>query len=323
MTYEQHFTSLAGIRFKTDPLAEFTQPQPSVLRIETLPQVGGFQAGFYIDFPSNVIINNISIAITGSSGTFSLNPTDGELFTVIGQSYGVYDPNPPRTVFLDYSGVQSGYITDSILFGVVRYAQSSAIGYIDIDSVVIDYTEIVPPVIIKKGFYRYKIAKADAGKFPVYFLRDGAFVASQCVEFKPFCSGGKILKFMDRNGMYRFYPFNEYWEESFKPDIIGETEYSIDSLRTAQSGTRNIGYENSKELSLVAYDVTASELAILEDLFISMRVYLYIGTTGDAPADWLLVTVTSGNNISRRRRGSLGKIDVTIKLPEQYTVTGL
>lgn len=174
-----------------------------------------------------------------------------------------------------------------------------------------------------KSLYRYKIASATAGRFPVFFKRDGVTVAAQCVEFKPFCAGGKILKFMDRNGLYRFFPFNEYWEESFKPDMIGETEYSIDSLRTAQSGTRNIGYENSKELNLVAYDVTASELAILEDLFVSMRVYLYIGTTGDAPADWLLVTVTSGNNISRRRRGSLGKIDVTVKLPEQYTVTGL
>ena len=205
MIYEQHFDSLAGIRFKTDPLAEFTQPQPSVLRIATLPQVGYVQAGFYIDFPSNVIINNISIAIAGSSGTFSVSDPDGELFTVIGQSYGVYDPSPPRTVFLDYSEVPAGYIVDSILFGVQRDAQSSAIGYIDIDSVVIDYTEIVPPVIIhpiikSRGFYRYKIAKANAGKFPVYFLRDGAFVASQCINFREHCTSGKVLKFMDRNG---------------------------------------------------------------------------------------------------------------------------
>ena len=93
------------------------------------------------------------------------------------------------------------------------------------------------------GLYRYKIVKATVGKYPVFFRRNGVVEATQCVEFKPFCSGGKILKFMDRNGLYCFFPFNEYWEESFKPDMIGETEYSIDSLRTAQSGTRNIGYE--------------------------------------------------------------------------------
>ena len=322
MIYEQHFDSLAGIRFKTDPLAEFTQPQPSVLRIATLPQVGGFQAGFYIDFPSNVIINNISIATVDSSGNFSVNPTDGELFTIVGQSYGVYDPSPPRTVFLDYSKLPDGYIVDSLLFGVVRYAQSSAIGYIDIDSVVIDYTEIVPPVIIKKGFYRYKIAKANAGKFPVYFLRDGAFVASQCINFREHCTNGKVLKFMDRNGIYRFFPFNEFWEQNNEPDAIGSAELFTDSIYTGQSNKRSLGYKNKRSIAAVAYEVTAYELDILQDLMTSPFVYLYIGTTGDAPKDWLLVEV-SGTNTGRRRKGVIGRYEVTIVLPEQFNITML
>ena len=174
-----------------------------------------------------------------------------------------------------------------------------------------------------KSLYRYKITSATAGRFPVFFKRDGVTVAAQCVNFKPFCTGGKILKFMDRTEFYRFYPFNEFWEERFSPDEIGNVEYQIDSLRSAQSGTRSLGYGVKKEMSLVAYDVTGDELLILQDLFSSMRVYLYIGTTGDAPADWLLVRVVSGNNISRRRRGANGRFDVTIELPEQYTVTGL
>ena len=322
MIYEQHFDSLAGIRFKTDPLAEFTQPQPSVLRIATLPQVGGFQAGFYIDFPSNVIINKISIAITGSSGTFTVRDPDGELFTVIDRSYGVYDPSPPRTVFLDYSDVPAGYIVDSILFGVLRDAQSSAIGYIDIDSVVIDYTEIVPPVIIKKGFYRYKIAKADAGKFPVYFLRDGAIVASQCINFREHCTNGKVLKFMDRNGIYRFFPFNEFWEQNNEPDAIGSAELFTDSIYTGQSNKRSLGYKNKRSIAAVAYEVTAYELDILQDLMTSPFVYLYIGTTGDAPKDWLLVEV-SGTNTGRRRKGVIGRYEVTIVLPEQFNITML
>ena len=322
MIYEQHFDSLAGIRFKTDPLAEFTQPQPSVLRIATLPQVGYVLAGFYIDFPSNVIINKISIAITGSSGTFTVRDPDGELFTVIDRSYGVYDPSPPRTVFLDYSDVPAGYIVDSILFGVLRDAQSSAIGYIDIDSVVIDYTEIVPPVIIKKGFYRYKIAKADAGKFPVYFLRDGAIVASQCINFREHCTNGKVLKFMDRNGIYRFFPFNEFWEQNNEPDAIGSAELFTDSIYTGQSNKRSLGYKNKRSIAAVAYEVTAYELDILQDLMTSPFVYLYIGTTGDAPKDWLLVEV-SGTNTGRRRKGVIGRYEVTIVLPEQFNITML
>lgn len=174
-----------------------------------------------------------------------------------------------------------------------------------------------------KTLYRYKLASATSGKFPVFFKRDGVTVAAQCVTFKPFCTSGKILKFMDRNGLYRFFQFNEYWEETYKPDEIGNVEYQIDSLRTAQSSTRSLGYGVTKELSLVAYDVTSDELTILQDLFTSMRVYLYIGTTGDAPADWLLVRVTGGNNVSRRRRSANSRFDVTIELPEQYTVNAL
>lgn len=174
-----------------------------------------------------------------------------------------------------------------------------------------------------KGIYRYKMTKATSGKYPVYFKRDGVLIASQCVSFKPFCTGGKVLKYMDHNGMYRFFPFNEYWEETFSPNLIGETEKYIESLRSGQSGARSIGYENEKSLSLVAYEVTAAELIILQDLFTSMRVYLYIGTTGDAPEDWLLVKVMSGTNVSRKRKGAMGRFDATIRLPKQYQVTGL
>lgn len=325
MIYTQHFDTLDGLRFREDPLALYEQIIPSVLSISTIAQVGSVQAKYYADFDDPIKLNSIAIGIVGSSGTFSIYPETGELFTTVGDSYGVYDPSPARVINLDYSSVPEDLrIVSSVSFGILRYADSSAVCRIDIDYITIDYSIVEPPEpTVLKGIYRYKFSSSTEGKQAVYFKRDGLTVASQCIEFKPFCAGGKILKFLDRNGMYRFFPFNEFWEETFSPDLIGETEHYIDTLSTAQSNVRSIGYESTKELALVAYDVTAEQLDILQDLYKSMRVYLYIGTTGDAPTDWLLVNVTSGTNVSRRRKGNTGKIEVTIRLPKQYQVTVL
>ena len=172
------------------------------------------------------------------------------------------------------------------------------------------------------GLYRYKIAKASAGKYPVFFRRNGVVEATQCVTFKPFCSGGKILKYMDRNGMYRSYPFNEYYTVNNSRDRIGRIDRPFTSLRASQGLTNSVGHKLEQKLTLIAYDVTQDELTILQDLFTSPFVYLFNGTTGDAAKDWLLVEVT-GNQEARLRKQASTRLEVTVTMPRQFTVTRL
>lgn len=172
------------------------------------------------------------------------------------------------------------------------------------------------------GLYRYKIAKASAGKYPVFFRRNGVVEATQCITFKPFCSGGKILKYMDRNGMYRFYPFNEFYTVNNSRDRIGRIDRPFTSLQGSQGLTNSVGHKLEQKLTLIAYDVTQDELTILQDLFTSPFVYLYNGTTGDAAKDWLLVEVT-GNQEARLRKQASTRLEVTVTMPQQFTVTRL
>lgn len=329
MTYTEQFTDLTGVTFAAYPTpayATITQPIASTARVSILPIYGYCTGLARITFPSPTKINSLTITFIGSSGTFGEGSVGDYLNFRVGVqpeagAYRYSVINPTGAVVLT-TLFDVDEPVDYVEFGIQRSEAIATAAYADIDSVVIDYNEIIPPATTTKGFYRYKIANANAGRFPVYFLRDGAFVASQCINFREHCTSGKVLKFMDRNGLYRFFPFNEFWEQNNEPDTIGSTELFTDSIYTGQSNKRSLGYKNKRSIAAVAYEVTAYELDILQDLMTSPFVYLYIGTTGDAPKDWLLVEV-SGTNTGRRRKGVIGRYEVTIVLPEQFNITML
>ena len=71
-------------------------------------------------------------------------------------------------------------------------------------------------------------------------------------------------------------------------------------------------------------DVTARELELLKDLYTSPSVYLYIGDgSNDGYADWLEVTINSGENANNIRKGNMINISITVTLPEHFTITRL
>ena len=330
MTYTEEFITLTGVDFNPNPNTtynKFTQQSASVARLEVLPYSGFVGPEIIIDLGEEKQINSVRLSILNSQGDFvMLDSLESLNFKIIYSGSEIrYNsqtiiPDPDNYMIYDVVG-NSGVGVRYIGLYITQWP-CVANAYVDIDTIIIDYNDIVPPIIKSRGFYRYKIAKANAGKFPVYFLRDGAFVASQCINFREHCTSGKVLKFMDRNGIYRFFPFNEFWEQNNEPDAIGSAELFTDSIYAGQSNKRSLGYKNKRSIAAVAYEVTAYELDILQDLMTSPFVYLYIGTTGDAPKDWLLVEV-SGTNTGRRRKGVIGRYEVTIVLPEQFNITML
>jgi hypothetical protein len=60
------------------------------------------------------------------------------------------------------------------------------------------------------GYYRYKTL-ADSEKtvnWTVNFIN----VASKNIIPVDYCNDDLIVKYLDKNGQYRFYPFNRYYE---------------------------------------------------------------------------------------------------------------
>jgi hypothetical protein len=171
------------------------------------------------------------------------------------------------------------------------------------------------------GYHRYKLRDTTEGEQSIKFFKNGALAKTCTIISKPFCSGFRILKYLNKNGQYRFYPFNNFWQQSNKPTLIGKVNIFVTSINVNQSSEKNIGYKNEKKLTLVADKVSLSELEILEDIYSSPRVYLYVGSgLTDELKDWLQVSI-SGDGISKPKKANFKKVVIEVTLPEQYAIT--
>lgn len=143
------------------------------------------------------------------------------------------------------------------------------------------------------------------------------------VEVLPHCTGDVILKYLDRNGMYRFYKFDKAYSISLEPEQIGRTQTIFESIATAQGVTKNIGYKNEKQLSVTAIKVPDKHMDSLQDVFVSPRVYMHVGALGlDARENWVLVDVEGDGEVKHPKR-KFNDIRLTLTMPEQYNVTML
>jgi hypothetical protein len=143
------------------------------------------------------------------------------------------------------------------------------------------------------------------------------------VEVLPFCTDDLIIKYLDRNGMYRFYKFNHNYKESIQPQKLGVIQTMFESLATAQGLTRNVGYKNTRELSATAYAVPSQHMTSLQDLFVSPRVHLHIGDLGlDARPNWVLVDVEAEGPVPvKLPKRKFNDLRVTIILPDEFNIT--
>lgn len=170
---------------------------------------------------------------------------------------------------------------------------------------------------MKTGYYRYKISDLTVGVHYYTWYINGNFGGTSKVIIRPKCTDFKYLKYIDTNGFYRFFTFNNRWLQKDNPTQIGSTNNLITSLKDSLSSVNNVGYKNERVLSLTAQLVTEEELNCLVDIYTSPRVYLNVGPGKE---DWVLVTL-SGDGIGKRRLNAFGKVSVDIILPETYQIT--
>ena len=174
---------------------------------------------------------------------------------------------------------------------------------------------------MQKGFVRYKVSDLPEGTNAITFYKDGVASAVATVHTKRFCDNYKLIKYLNKKGQYRFFPFTNFYEDKSKVTKIGSVNKFIESIRASQSNIRSVGYTSERALSLVAEDVTSEQLEILNDLFTSPVAYLYVGNgTTDLSTDWIIVEV-AGDGLNKRRKLNTGKVSIELKYPEQYSIT--
>lgn len=171
------------------------------------------------------------------------------------------------------------------------------------------------------GWYRYKVSDSAEGEQTIKFFINGALAKTCTVIGKPFCSDFRLIKYLNKNGQYRFFPFNKYWQQANKPTLIGKVNSFVTNILDNQGDKKNIGYANERKIILVAESVSLEELEILEDIYISPRVYLYVGNgLNDRLRDWVLVSIT-GDGIGKPKKANFKKVTIEVTLPEYYAIT--
>lgn len=175
-----------------------------------------------------------------------------------------------------------------------------------------------PPINSIKGYYRYKVLSNSNKTITINV--NGIPDASMNVVSIDTCNA-YIVKYLDSNGQYRFYPFNEYAYKYDQPEEIGYIDKFITNILNDQSNRKSVGFRNNRTIELVA-DVPTEHLELIKDLYTSPRVYLYIGDIDNAQG-WLEVKQEVSEPLILPRKKKVVSVNLILTLPETYQITML
>lgn len=164
-----------------------------------------------------------------------------------------------------------------------------------------------------RGFIRKKLNPTIAGE-QTETINIAGVDYPHTVNVRQWCTGDQLLKYVDSNGFYRFFPFTRFYQRKGNPTPIGTINELVLSLADDPGDTKEIGYKNKNSLILSAAQLNESEKALLEDLYNSPEVFILSGTK------WVSVTV-KGDNISKLAKKNFSDLNIEVILPQSYNVT--
>jgi hypothetical protein len=138
---------------------------------------------------------------------------------------------------------------------------------------------------------------------------------------KKACEGSLVLAWLNRYGTYSYLAFDKYYRRRGEQKHIGSFTEEIIDIADNQSRELSRGFENAfDKITATCHNVPSEDLEAIEDLFISMDIYMYTGTLPDytfSTAEWIRVEVKG--NLRDRKKRSAEDINVEITPPEKYT----
>ena len=170
------------------------------------------------------------------------------------------------------------------------------------------------------GFYRYKFIPTLPGVYKIDFNINAVVAATHYVTVNDFCDQEIYLKFLDKNGQFRFQKFNRFNEIRLDSSLIGKTDKLITNLLTSQSNSNVIGYESKKLMALVAEGLDSEQREILSQIFESNQIFIKVGSN-DSKTDWLQVVAVDGDKNIKLRKNNFSDFNLTVELPKSYNIT--
>ena len=219
----------------------------------------------------------------------------------------------------DYPNKQSVYDNSEMTYYVGKNEPVYTYYYSKTGGTTIEVNGVERIELSELTLYRYKSLHASSTQ--VTFTENATNPKVKRIEvIGNGCSDDRLVKYLDGNGQYRFFPFNSYYEISEAGEAIGEINKLYSSIRNAQAPNYNIGYRNKRQWLLTAEMVSNEQLEVLADINASPRVYLYTGDgLTDEISDWTLVTMV--NNVAVRPSKRLfSEVSLQIEVPERNSI---
>jgi len=134
------------------------------------------------------------------------------------------------------------------------------------------------------------------------------------------CSDGIYLKFLNKKGRYSYWMFNEN-KNNIIPKSIGQVNNNINDISDTISQMINIGYVSLKS-KLIYDDISKDDMVLVQDIFESPKLYLFIGTpnTVSTYKDWIEVIIKE-KSISISDKYNHINVQIEIDLPTRDTIT--
>lgn len=154
--------------------------------------------------------------------------------------------------------------------------------------------------------YRAKTTFNSLGSQSYTATIDGQPVTKQVIVL-PACDNMIICKYLDGDGLFRFYPFSARYTDKLDIKRIGNViDYESNTQKSIGSNATRIIVAN----------------AYIEEQFISVVKWLFVSPTIELLIDgvWASATIADGNYVIRKGKGGSIIVDVQFNLSEYQTI---
>lgn len=147
---------------------------------------------------------------------------------------------------------------------------------------------------------------------------------------RPYCREPKIVKYLDKNGLFQFMMFEQADETNLSYDSLGSISEYVTSLVYNRGDKVGAGKTKEKEISLKITNLPVEYVGEIESIIESPVTYYHIGVGAgagsynydeDDSSDWLLVECTTRNLRYSISDGKFINTSLSFRMPKQNTIT--
>lgn len=134
---------------------------------------------------------------------------------------------------------------------------------------------------------------------------------------------GVYIKWLNQYGSYNYWLFNSQHEEIIGHSSKGVINNDFNSLDNTTSVFKSLGRDVKHEINVLSDQLTQDDIDLLSGICYSPKIYLFTGVPYSEASlnDWVEIELKNGNVPLRDFKGNVPDVELTFKLPDNYTIS--